>query len=81
MKEKILSLMQEITLMFGGTLVENLDDDTILLETGMDSMGFAVLVARLEEETGVDPFSMMEEPVYPRTLKELVDIYEPYTPQ
>lgn len=81
MKARILELMHEITEMLGGKLIDGLQDDSVLLETGMDSMGFAILVARLEEELGVDPFTQMEEPVYPRTLKEFVTIYEQHRPQ
>lgn len=50
-------------------------DDTVLLDTELDSLGFAVLVTRLDEELGYDPFSMMDEPVYPATFKEFVDVY------
>ena len=50
-------------------------DETVLLETELDSLGFAVLVTRLDEELGYDPFSMMDEPVYPSTFKEFVDVY------
>lgn len=52
-----------------------LEDDTILLETGFDSMAFAVLVARLDDELGFDPFTMTEEPVYPQTFAEFVTFY------
>lgn len=51
-------------------------DDTVLLETGMDSMSFAVLVTQLDEELGFDPFTMDEEPVYPSTFGEFVAFYE-----
>ena len=34
-----------------------LDDDASLMTCGLDSLGFAVLVARLEEQLGTDPFS------------------------
>ena len=33
-------------------------DETILLDTGLDSLGFAVLVAQLDEELGFDPFTL-----------------------
>jgi len=33
-------------------------------------------VARLEEELKADPFSVMAEPVYPRTLADFISIYE-----
>lgn len=52
-----------------------LADDTVLLETGLDSLGFAILVTRLEEELGYDPFSLSTEAYYPRTFREFVDFY------
>lgn len=55
-------------------------DDTLLLETDLDSLGFAVLVTRLEERLGYDPFSLMEEAVYPATLQEFVEVYERFAP-
>tara|TARA_R110002050_G_scaffold167701_2_gene298647 strand:- start:19429 stop:19674 length:246 start_codon:yes stop_codon:yes gene_type:complete len=57
---------------------EKIDDDAILLETGLDSLGFAILVALLEEELDFDPFQLMDEPVYPNTFAEFVNIYEKY---
>jgi acyl carrier protein len=56
-------------------------DDTLLLDTDLDSLGFAVLVTRLEERLGYDPFSLMDEAVYPATLKEFVDVYERFAPE
>ena len=60
--------------------VPEFHDDTLLLETDLDSLGFAVLVTRLEERLGYDPFSLMEEAVYPATLKEFVAVYEQFAP-
>lgn len=62
-------------------LIGELNDDTVLLESGLDSLGFAILVARLEEELNYDPFTMIEDPVYPTTFKEFVAIYKKYQPQ
>lgn len=56
-------------------------DDTILLETGFDSMAFAVLVARLDDDLGFDPFTMTEDPVYPQTFAEFVAFYAQCAPQ
>jgi len=56
-------------------------DDTVLLETDLDSLGFAVLVTRLDEGLGYDPFSMMDEPVYPTTFKGFVDVYIEHAPE
>lgn len=51
-------------------------DDQPLLQTGLDSLGYAVVVTRLEQTLGYDPFLLLEEPVYPRTVGEFVAIYE-----
>ncbi|WP_201577792.1 acyl carrier protein [Psychrobacter immobilis] len=56
--------------------VPELKDDTVLLDSGLDSLGFAILVARLEEELGFDPFVEMEDAVYPTTFGDFVSIYE-----
>ncbi len=56
----------------------DLSGDLVLLQSGLDSMGFAVLVTQLEVDLGYDPFVLMEEPVYPRTLKDFVDMYEQF---
>ena len=58
-----------------GLPIPELGDDAVLLETGLDSLGFAVLITRLEDELGYDPFTLMDEPEYPQTLGELVAIY------
>jgi len=60
----------------GNDMSCELTDESILLQTGMDSLGFAILVTQLEQEHGYDPFVMMDTPVYPTTFKEFVDIYE-----
>ena len=60
--------------------VPEITDDLVLLETELDSLGFAVLVTRLEETLGYDPFSMMTEPVYPTTFGEFVAVYEQFAP-
>lgn len=80
MKEKILSLMQEIALENNVDLSPNIDSETVLLKSGLDSLGFAILIARLEEDLGYDPFTMMDEPVYPQTFGQLVEIYRRFAP-
>jgi len=80
MKDKIISIIRQIADESGWEIVNDLNDETVLLESGLDSLGFAILVARLEEELEYDPFAMMDEPVYPGTLGEFVAIYERYAP-
>jgi hypothetical protein len=57
---------------------ESLDSEMILLGSGLDSLGFAILVTTLEDELGYDPFTLMEDAFYPRTYGEFVGIYEKY---
>ncbi len=54
----------------------SLDDDLPLHETGFDSLAFAILVARLEDELGIDPFTTSEQAAFPQTVGELVRAYE-----
>jgi len=61
-------------------LVLELTNDVVLLESGLDSLGFAILVATLEEELDYDPFTMMDEPIYPMTFGEFVEVYEKMNP-
>ena len=76
-RDTILQLFNEALETTGTELsVEKLENDTVLLDSGLDSLGFAILVARLEEELGYDPFVEMEDAVYPTTFGEFVAIYE-----
>ncbi|WP_273426607.1 acyl carrier protein [Marinobacter sp.] len=75
-REKVLELFFEALESTESELNGELQDDTVLLDSGLDSLGFAILVARLEEELGFDPFVEMEEAVYPTTFGEFVAIYE-----
>jgi acyl carrier protein len=76
LKKTILDCMEQVAVIADCTLIENIFDDTVLLQSGLDSLGFAMLVAQLEEELGTDPFSEMELAVYPRTLGEFVTVYK-----
>ena len=59
-----------------GLPTPELSDDLVLLESGLDSMGFAILVVELEEKLGFDPFTISDEPFYPSTFGEFVNFYE-----
>jgi|LakMenEpi03Aug12_release.lakeMendotaPanAssembly.Ray.scaffolds.fasta_scaffold20009_11 acyl carrier protein len=53
-----------------------LNENVILLESGLDSLGLAVLIVRLEGILGYDPFTISDTAYYPRTLSELITFYE-----
>jgi acyl carrier protein len=53
-----------------------LTDDVALLDSGLDSLGLAVLVTRLEDELGLDPFTDSDITVPPVTLGDFIQLYE-----
>lgn len=53
-----------------------LSDELGLLETGLNSLCFAIIVARLEDQLGVDPFSGDDEIDFPVTVGDFVRLYE-----
>jgi len=59
-----------------GKRLAPLSDNLVLLESGLDSLCFAIIVARLEDALGVDPFSAAEDGRMPLTLGDFVKFYE-----
>lgn len=53
-----------------------LEDGLSLNETGFDSLAFAILVARLEDDLGVDPFTVSENVAALSTVGDFVRLYE-----
>jgi acyl carrier protein len=75
-RQLVLDEIQNVAAEQGKTLPP-LTDDLQLLESGLDSLCFAILVSRLEDATGRDPFSAAKASEFPRTVGELVAFYEP----
>jgi acyl carrier protein len=71
----ILSQIQQVAAEQKKTLAP-LTDDLSLLDSGLDSLCFAILVARLEDLTGVDPFTSADDAKFPNTVGELIVFYE-----
>jgi acyl carrier protein len=65
-RSTILAEMQQIAVRQDRTLGP-LTDDLALLNSGFDSLCFAILVAQLEDDLGLDPFSS-EQVEFPVTL-------------
>jgi acyl carrier protein len=74
-RSSILKAVEEIANAQKKTLAP-LTDDLALTNSGLDSLCFALLVARLEDETGRDPFSESDEVSFPVTLGEFIALYE-----
>lgn len=76
LEQQIKQAMQQVAELSDCTLVEPIEPDTLLLECGLDSLGYAMLVAQLEEDLGFDPFTELEIDVYPSTFAEFLGIYQ-----
>ncbi len=46
------------------------------MDSGLDSLGFAILAARLEDTLDLDPFIEADEARYPVTLGDFISFYE-----
>jgi len=74
-RKTILTVCQSVAHEQQKTLT-SLDDNLPLLETGLDSLCMAVIVARLEDQLGFDPFSSGEEFEFPVTMGDFIKLYE-----
>lgn len=74
-KAAIVAEFQQVSQEQGKPLAE-LRDDTMLLDSGLDSLCFAIVVARLEDRFGVDPFQLAEDDHFPVTFGQFVKLYE-----
>lgn len=77
-----MSIRTTITTQFEQVAVEQerklaaLTDDLKLVDCGLDSLSFAIIVARLEDTLGVDPFSSDQAIDFPVTFGDFVRLYE-----
>lgn len=63
-----------------GKTLKPLRDDTVLLDSGLDSLCFAILVTRLEDTLGYDPFTLSDDVYFPVTLGDFIGFYESAAP-
>ncbi len=74
-KATIISQIEEIRRTSKKTFLP-LTDDLVLLDSGLDSLGLAILVTRLEDTLGLDPFTDSDMTIPPVTLGEFIRLYE-----
>ena len=53
-----------------------LSDDLPLAQSGLDSLSFAIIVARLEDSLGINPFAAVPPKQVPATFGAFVRLYE-----
>lgn len=59
-----------------GKRLTPLNDSTLLLDSGLDSLCLAIIVARLEDDLGLDPFQTAPEDKFPITFGDFVKLYQ-----
>ena len=59
-----------------GKKLAPLSDDLVLLESGLDSLCMAIIVARLEDSLGLNPFVTDEDLGLPVTFGDLLRLYD-----
>lgn len=72
----IVAKFESVAAAQGKALAGPLADDLVLLDSGLDSLCFAIVVATLEDELGFDPFTEAEDVYFPVTLGDFVRFYE-----
>ena len=74
-KSKIVAQFEQVAVEQHRKLAR-LTDDLKLLDCGLDSLSFALIVARLEDEFGADPFEADDNARFPVTFGEFVKLYQ-----
>ena len=75
MRDLIIAEVQKVAQEHGKSL-KPITDELEILDSGLDSLCFAILVARLEDVCGFDPFSASDEMVFPSTFGEFFKLYD-----
>jgi acyl carrier protein len=79
--EKILQIREQITALFREVAdqqnkqLASLSDDLSLMDTGLDSLCMAIIVAKLEDSLEVDPFNSSDIE-FPETVGDFIRLYE-----
>jgi acyl carrier protein len=75
MRDDIIAVFKQVASEQGKKLAP-LSNHLPLLESGLDSLCLAIIVARLEDNLGIDPFNAAEEVDFPVTVGDFVNLYE-----
>lgn len=76
LEQQIRDVMLQVAQLSDCELIEPIESNTLLLECGLDSLGYAMLVAQLEEDLGFDPFTELAIDTYPSKFVEFLAIYQ-----
>ncbi len=74
MRDQIIAVIEKVAREQGKTL-RPITDDLEIVESGLDSLCFAIIVAQLEDRFGVDPLNTDTEAEFPTTFGDLFEMY------
>jgi len=77
-RDLVFSLYRKILCHNGCDSSSAIDDGSLLFSPDFDSLSLAILVSELESGLGYDPFVLMDKPFYPRTIGDLVCLFETF---
>jgi acyl carrier protein len=76
LRQKIEAVMRDVAAQYEKELAPHFDDETLLLDSGLDSLDYAIVVARLQNELHLDPFGKLRQgSEFPKSFGEFVDAY------
>ena len=76
-KVEIVTQFEEVAKQQEKTLAP-LSEELVLLDSGLDSLCLAIVVARLEDKLGINPFTA-DDAEFPVTLGDFIRVYEDAT--
>lgn len=76
LRDVVVAKFETVSAAQGKPLTGPLTDELVLLESGLDSLCFAIIVATLEDELGYDPFTEAEDVFFPVSFGDFVRFYE-----
>jgi len=74
MRDQIIAVIEQVAREQGKTL-RPITDDLAILDSGLDSLCFAIIVAQLEDKFGVDPLNTDTEVEFPTTFGDFFELY------
>jgi acyl carrier protein len=75
-ERRLADLIKAEAVQAGAVPPTDLRRESMLADTGLDSLGFANLMVTMQQEFGLDPFGGSDEITYPETFGELLDLYD-----
>ena len=71
-------LVREQANLAGASVTGAIPDEAVLVDLGLDSLGFVKIIVEMQRTFDVDPFGREDTISYPETVGELKELYRRY---